>query len=153
MSFYSLSAKDINGNLVSFETFKGKKVLIVNTASNCGFTPQYATLQDLYKRNEDKLIVLAFPCNQFGKQEPGDEKEIKDFCNLRFNISFPLFEKVEVNGPNTHPVFTFLKEALPGLMGSQKIKWNFTKFLIDEDGKPIKRYAPTTTPEKIENDL
>ena len=153
MNFYDLSAVDINGETLDFHSLKGKKVLIVNTASNCGFTPQYAQLEELYQTHKDNLEILAFPCNQFGKQEPGSSQEIKGFCNLRFNITFPLFEKVDVNGDETHPVFKYLKESLPGILGSKKIKWNFTKFLIDENGNPVKRYAPKTDPKKIEKDL
>lgn len=153
MSIYDYKAKDIKGNDVSLTDFKGKNILIVNTASACGFTPQYEGLENLYKKYKDDLVILAFPCNQFGGQESGNNDEISNFCDLRFNITFPLFEKIEVNGDNTHPLFKYVKSELPGLLGSQKIKWNFTKFLFDKEGNAIKRYAPTDTPEKIDEDL
>jgi len=153
MSIYQYSAIDIKGNERKLEEFKGKPIIIVNTASKCGFTPQYKGLQELYDKYNGKIEILAFPCNQFGKQEPGDSKEIESFCDLQFNIKFPLFEKVDVNGENTHPIYKYLKDELPGLLGSKKIKWNFTKFLVDQNGKPIKRYAPQDKPEKIEEDL
>lgn len=154
MSLYEYKAKDVNGKEVELSDYKGKVVIVVNTASDCGFTPQYEGLQDLYKKyKDDGLEILAFPCNQFGGQEKGDEGAIKEFCDLRFNISFPLFSKIEVNGENTHPLYEFLKKEKKGLMGSQKIKWNFTKFLIDKDGNPVDRFAPTTKPENMEDDI
>ncbi|AYF44378.1 MULTISPECIES: glutathione peroxidase [Halobacteriovorax] len=153
MSIYDYKAIDIKGNERSLSEFKGKSLLIVNTASKCGFTPQYEGLQKIYDKYKDKLEVLAFPCNQFGKQEPGNSEDIQSFCDLTFKTSFPLFEKVEVNGENTHPLFQYLKSELPGLLGSKKIKWNFTKFLIDSEGNPVKRYAPIDKPESIENDI
>jgi glutathione peroxidase len=126
----------------------------VNTASACGFTPQYAGLEDLYKKYKDKgLEVLAFPCNQFGKQEKGDNTEIKQFCDLNFNISFDLFSKIDVNGDNTHPLFEHLKNEAPGILGSKGIKWNFTKFLVNNQGKVIKRYSPRTKPADIDSDI
>jgi len=151
---YSFKAIDIKGHEHPMANFKGHTLLIVNVASHCGFTPQYEGLQELFKKYQSKgLIVLGFPCNQFGKQEPGTGQEIEQFCQLNFKVNFPLFEKVEVNGENASPLFQYLKRAMPGLLGSQAIKWNFTKFLIDAEGNPIKRYAPTDTPEKIEKDL
>jgi glutathione peroxidase len=153
MSIYDFKVKNINGEEVSLKDYKDKVLLIVNTASECGFTPQYAGLENLYKKYKDNFEVLAFPCNQFGGQEPGDESKIKDFCDLRFNITFPLFSKVEVNGDNTHPLYDFLKKEAPGVMGSKKIKWNFTKFLVDKNGKVLKRYASTTKPESLEDEI
>lgn len=154
MSLYDIKAKLSDGKEISLEDYKGKTLLVVNTASACGFTPQYAGLQELYEKHKDQgFEVLAFPCNQFGKQEPGSNSEIKDFCDLKFNISFPLFEKVDVNGDGAHPLFQYLKEQLPGLMGSKAIKWNFTKFLINKEGRPVKRYAPKDAPASIEGDI
>jgi glutathione peroxidase len=153
MSVYDYQAKNINGEEVNLSDYKGKVLLIVNTASECGFTPQYAGLEELYKKYQDKFEVLAFPCNQFGGQEPGDESKIKEFCDLRFNITFPLFSKIDVNGENTHPLFNYLKSQAPGLMGSKKIKWNFTKFLIDKNGNVVSRFAPTAKPESLEDDI
>lgn len=154
MSIYDYKAKDVNGKEVKLSDYKGKVLLVVNTASDCGFTPQYEGLQNLYnKYKDDGLEILAFPCNQFGGQEKGDEAKIKEFCDLRFNITFPLFSKIEVNGDNTHPLYDYLKNEKKGLLGSTKIKWNFTKFLIDKDGNPIDRFAPTTKPESMEDDI
>lgn len=131
--------------------FAGKALLVVNTASQCGFTPQYQGLEALWKRYRDKgLVVLGFPCNQFGKQEPGDEQAISSFCELNFGVSFPLFRKVDVNGACAHPLFAQLKRQAPGLLGTQRIKWNFTKFLISGDGRQVTRYAPTTKPEALQ---
>lgn len=154
MNIYDFKAKLTDANEVPLSNYKGKTLLIVNTASACGFTPQYEGLENLYKKYKDSgLVVMAFPSNQFGKQEPGSDAEIKEFCDLKFNITFPLFSKIEVNGDNAHPMYQYLKESLPGLMGSKAIKWNFTKFLIDKEGKPVKRYAPTDTPESIDKDI
>lgn len=153
MSVYDHQVKNINGKEVNLSEYKGKVLLIVNTASECGLTPQYEGLEELYKKYKDNLEILAFPCNQFGGQEPGDEEKIKEFCDLRFNISFPLFSKIEVNGENTHPLYNYLKQEAPGVMGTKKIKWNFTKFLIDREGNVIKRFAPTSTPESLEDDI
>lgn len=151
---YQFTAKDNAGESVDLAHYKNKVMLIVNTASDCGFTPQYKGLQDLYQKHQAQgLEVLAFPCNQFKQQEKGSNEEIKQFCDLRFNIKFPLFSKVDVNGDNTHPLFTFLKSQAPGILGSKGIKWNFTKFLVNKEGKVIKRYAPTTKPEAIESDI
>ena len=148
--FYQFKAASLNGELISMNDFAGKVVLVVNTASHCGFTPQYAGLEDLYKKYAAQgLVVLGFPCNQFGKQEPGGADEIAQTCHINSGVSFPMFGKVEVNGAAAHPIFRYLKEKLPGVLGG-RIKWNFTKFLIGRDGKPIKRFAPTTTPGKME---
>lgn len=139
---------------VGLTKYKDKVLLIVNTASACGFTPQYKGLQNLYQKHQTEgFEVLAFPCNQFKAQEKGSDAQIQQFCDLQFNISFPLFNKIEVNGENSHPLFTFLKEKAPGLLGSKGIKWNFTKFLINKNGDVIKRYAPATKPEAIEADI
>ncbi|PRY10895.1 glutathione peroxidase [Pontibacter ummariensis] len=149
-TFYQLSAKSLQGKEVPMEHFKGKVVLVVNTASKCGLTPQYEGLEALYKKHKDEgLVILGFPCNQFGQQEPGDAREIEEGCLINYGVSFPMFEKVDVNGDSAHPVFKYLKSELGGLFGS-RIKWNFTKFLIDANGKPVKRFAPITKPEKIE---
>ncbi|MFB4394753.1 MULTISPECIES: glutathione peroxidase [unclassified Pseudomonas] len=140
----------LNGEQKTLGDFAGKALLVVNTASQCGFTPQYKGLEQLWQQYRDQgLVVLGFPCNQFGKQEPGDAKEIAQFCELNFGVSFPLFRKVEVNGPGAHPLFVELKQRAPGLLGTQKIKWNFTKFLIDPASGKVTRYAPTTKPEAI----
>lgn len=148
--FYQLSATSLHGQPVSMADFAGKLVLVVNTASQCGFTPQYAGLEALYKKYAAQgLVELGFPCNQFGSQEPGGVDEITQTCHINYGVSFPIFEKVEVNGAATHPVFRYLKEELPGVLGG-RIKWNFTKFLIGRDGKPLTRFAPFTTPEKLE---
>ena len=151
---YDFTAKDLDGNEQSLSEFRGKPLLVVNTASKCGFTPQYTGLEKLYKDYGDKgLVVLGFPCDQFGHQEPGDADEIRNFCALNYDVSFPLFEKVEVNGAKAHPLWQWLKKEKPGLLGMEAIKWNFTKVLLDRNGKVVKRYAPTDTPEKIEKDL
>ncbi|AVY99084.1 glutathione peroxidase [Lelliottia sp. WB101] len=149
-TFHQLNATSLQGQLISMADYAGKLVLVVNTASHCGFTPQYAGLEMLYKKYADQgLVVLGFPCNQFGKQEPGGAEDITQTCRINYGVSFPMFEKVEVNGDAAHPVFRFLKEALPGVLGG-RIKWNFTKFLIGRDGKPLRRFAPISTPEKME---
>ena len=151
---YDFSATDIDGKEHSLAEFRGKAMLIVNTASKCGFTPQYTGLQKLWDKYEKKgLVVLGFPCDQFGHQEPGDADEIKNFCSLSYDVSFPLFEKIEVNGNGAHPLWKWMKKEKSGLLGLEAIKWNFTKFLVDRDGRVIKRYAPTDTPEKIEKDI
>jgi glutathione peroxidase len=150
-SFYNLSALSLQGKEISMDTYKGKTILVVNTASKCGLTPQYEGLEKLYQEYKDKgFVILGFPCNQFGNQEPGDEKSIAEGCLINYGVTFPMFAKIEVNGENTHPIFKYLKKSLSGFLGS-KIKWNFTKFLIDSNGKPIKRFAPTTKPESIES--
>jgi glutathione peroxidase len=153
MNFYELSARTIQGKEVKMDEYRGKVVLIVNTASKCGFTPQYEGLEKLYEQYKDRgLVILGFPCNQFGNQEPGSENEIQESCQINYGVTFQLFGKVDVNGDKAHPVFQFLKKELPGLLGG-KIKWNFTKFLIDRNGKPVKRFAPVTKPEKMEKDI
>lgn len=149
--FYQLTATRLDGQLIPMSDYAGKLVLVVNTASHCGFTPQYAGLEALYKKYADQgLVVLGFPCNQFGQQEPGSADDISRTCHINYGVSFPMFKKVEVNGAAAHPVFRYLKDALPGVLGG-RIKWNFTKFLIGRDGKPLKRFAPLTTPEKMES--
>lgn len=152
-SFYKLEAEDIKGQKVSMSDYQGKTVMVVNTASKCGFTPQYEGLEKLYQEYKNEgLVILGFPCNQFGSQEPGSEDDIQEFCQVNYGVSFPMFSKVDVNGANTHEVFQFLKSRLGGLLGS-KIKWNFTKFVIDKEGVPVKRFAPTTKPESMEGYL
>jgi glutathione peroxidase len=151
--FYSFSAKTLQGREISMDRYRGKTILVVNTASNCGLTPQYEGLQKLYEKYQEKgLVILGFPCNQFANQEPGDEKSISEGCLVNYGVTFPMFSKIDVNGNTAHPIFKYLKRELPGTLVNS-IKWNFTKFLIDAQGKPVKRYAPTTTPEKIESDL
>jgi len=153
-NIYQFSAKNTSGETVELADYENKVMLIVNTASGCGFTPQYKGLQELYQNHQAQgFEVLAFPCNQFKQQEKGSDEEIKQFCDLRFNIKFPLFSKIDVNGDNTHPLFNFLKAQAPGILGSKGIKWNFTKFLVNKEGQVIKRYAPSTKPEAIEADI
>ncbi|WP_275627132.1 glutathione peroxidase [Pseudomonas sp. 273] len=140
----------IKGEQKTLADFGGKALLVVNTASKCGFTPQYKGLEALWEQYRDKgLMVLGFPCNQFGKQEPGDEGEISQFCELNFGVSFPLFRKIDVNGADAHPLYVQLKKRAPGVLGSQGIKWNFTKFLVSGDGSRVKRFAPLTKPEEL----
>jgi glutathione peroxidase len=151
---YDFSARLLNGEDVSLSRWQGRVLLIVNTASACGFTPQYAGLEDLYEEfGDDGLTVLGFPCNQFGQQEPGSGSEIADFCARNYRITFPMFEKVEVNGPDAHPLFQFLKTEKRGLLGTDSIKWNFTKFLVDRQGKPVARFAPQAKPEDLEGPI
>lgn len=152
-SVFDYTVKDINGKEVSLSEYKGKFLLIVNVASKCGFTPQYEGLEKLFEELKDNVVVLGFPCNQFGAQEPGDAEEIKNFCSLTYDVKFPLFDKIEVNGSNTAPLYQFLKSEKPGFLGTEAIKWNFTKFLVGRDGQVIKRYAPTDKPEDIKKDL
>ena len=153
-SIYDFEVKNIDGETVSLKKYEGKTLLIVNVASKCGFTSQYTELEQIYKEYKDSgFEILAFPCNQFGAQEPGDAEEIKSFCSLTYPVSFPLFSKIEVNGDSAAPVYTYLKESLPGILGSKAIKWNFTKFLIDKNGKPVERYAPTDKPLDIAKDV
>ena len=148
--FYDFDAKTLHGKVMKFDNYKNKVVLVVNTASKCGFTPQYAGLEQLYEKYKDQgLVILGFPCNQFGKQEPGSAKEIEQGCLINYGVTFQMFDKVEVNGKGAHPLFNYLKSELPGTFG-KKIKWNFTKFLIDQDGHPVKRFASAYKPEKIE---
>ncbi len=151
---YDFSARDIDGNEQPLSKFKGEALLVVNVASKCGFTKQYTGLEALQKQYHGKgFEVLGFPCDQFGHQEPGDEAEIKNFCSLTYDVSFPMFSKVNVNGGETHPLYEWLKKEKSGLLGIGAIKWNFTKFLIDRDGNVIKRYAPTDEPEAIGKDI
>ncbi|UCS94809.1 glutathione peroxidase [Echinicola marina] len=151
MTFYDFEAQKLNGENASMSDYKGKTVVVVNTASKCGLTPQYEGLEKLYQQYKDQgLIILGFPCNQFANQEAGTSDEIQAFCQLNYGVSFPMFEKIDVNGKNAHPLFKFLKSELPGVILGKKIKWNFTKFLIDANGQPVKRFSPTTTPEKME---
>jgi len=149
-TFYQLTATSLRGEPIPMADYVGKLVLVVNTASKCGFTPQYAGLEMLYKKyGAQGLVVLGFPCNQFGKQEPGGADDIAQTCHINYGVSFPMFEKVDVNGAAAHQVFRYLKAELPGVLGG-RILWNFTKFLIGRDGKPLKRFAPITTPQKME---
>lgn len=154
MEIYDYSATSIEGEERSLQEYRGKVLLIVNTASKCGFTSQYEGLEKLYRDFKDRgFVVLAFPCNQFLNQEPGTEQEIATFCQTNFQVSFPLFAKIDVNGDTTHPLYQYLKEQAPGLMGSRAIKWNFTKFLVDRQGRVIKRFASKDTPESIRQDI
>jgi glutathione peroxidase len=153
-SIYDFSINSLTGNVIDFQDFKDKVIIVVNTASKCGLTPQYEGLQKLHEKYHDKgLIIVGFPCNQFGGQEPGDAKEISENCLVNYGVSFLITEKVDVNGANTHPIFEYLKNSLPGLLGMKDIKWNFAKFLIDKNGKPVKRFAPTTEPVDMEKDI
>ncbi|CAH0347385.1 glutathione peroxidase [Bacillus sp. CECT 9360] len=154
MSVYEFEAKKIDGEEIPLSQYKDEVLLIVNTASKCGFTPQYEELQTLYENYKDKgFSVLGFPCNQFLAQEPGDELEIDSFCKLNYGVKFPMFAKVDVNGKDAHPLFNYLTENAPGVMGSKAVKWNFTKFLIDRNGNVVERYAPQTKPLEIESDI
>ena len=153
-ALYKLSAQAIDGSTRSMQDCKGRVLLFANVASGCGFTPQYAGLEALWRKyGERGLTVLGFPCNQFGAQEPGDEVAIGEFCRLTYDVTFPMFAKVDVNGDDTHPVFAFLKAAAPGLLGTEAIKWNFTKFLVDRDGNVVGRYASATKPEDMAGDI
>ena len=153
MNFYDFTANKMNGKEIKMEEYKGKVILIVNTASKCGLTPQLEGLENLYKEYKDKNFeILGFPCNQFANQDPGTNKEISEFCLINYGVTFTMFEKIDVNGQNAHPIYKFLKENSKGTFGSE-IKWNFTKFLIDKEGNVLKRYAPITTPDKIKSDI
>lgn len=153
MNFYDFSAKKMNGQDIKMDSFEGKVVLVVNTASKCGLTPQFIELEDLNKKYKDKgLEILGFPCNQFANQDKGSNEEIQEFCSLNYGVTFTMFQKIDVNGENAHPLYKFLKNEKKGLL-NKKIKWNFTKFLIDRDGNVIKRYAPTVKPSKIAADI
>jgi glutathione peroxidase len=153
-SIYNFKINSLQSKEIDFANFKDKVILVVNTASKCGFTPQYAGLQKLHESYKDQgLVIIGFPCNQFGGQEPGDKDEISQNCLVNYGVTFLITEKVEVNGPNQTVLFEYLKQSLPGLLGSEDIKWNFTKFLIDRSGTPVKRYAPTTEPAEIEPDI
>ncbi len=151
---YDFSAVDIDGHDKTLSDFSGKVLLVVNVASKCGFTPQYAGLQTLWETYRDRgLVILGFPCDQFGHQEPGDEAEIRNFCSLNYDVDFPMFAKIDVNGARAHPLWAWLKEQKGGFLGIDAIKWNFSKFLIGRDGKVVKRYAPTDTPESLARDI
>ena len=151
---HDFSATTLDGTEQPLDAFRGKAMLIVNTASKCGFTPQYAGLEQLWRENRDRgLVVLGFPCDQFGHQEPGDAEEIRNFCSLTYDVSFPMFGKIDVNGERAHPLYRWLKSEKPGLLGLEAIKWNFTKFLVGRDGRVALEHAPTDIPEKIARDL
>ena len=153
-SAYDFEAVDIDGKTVSLSDYRGKALLIVNVASKCGFTPQYTGLEKLWQDYRERgLVVLGFHCDQFGNQEPGNEEEIKNFCSLTYEVDFPLFAKVDINGAQAHPLWKWLKKEKGGLLGIDAIKWNFTKFLVGRDGKPLKRYAPTDKPESLVGDI
>jgi glutathione peroxidase len=153
-SLYEIPVVDIHGKEQKLDKYKDRVLLIVNTASKCGFTPQYKGLEAVYKKMHDRgLEVLGFPCNQFGAQEPGDEQQIESFCEINYGVTFPLFAKIDVNGDNTAPLYKYLKSEKPGLLGSEAIKWNFTKFLVDRSGKVVERYAPNVEPEAIAGDI
>jgi glutathione peroxidase len=150
MSVYDYSAKTLDGQDVSMADYRGQVLLIVNTASKCGFTPQYEGLEALYREYKDRgLTILGFPCNQFGAQEPGNAEEIANFCSLTYDVTFPMLAKIDVNGPSAHPLYAFLKKEQKGILGSEGIKWNFTKFLVGRDGEVVERFAPTTKPEDL----
>ena len=154
MNVFDFSATALDGTSLDLSRYRGKVLLIVNTASACGFTPQYKGLEAVYRQFQERGVeVLGFPCDQFGHQEPGSEAEIGAFCEKNFGVSFPLFAKIDVNGANAHPLFRHLKREAPGILGTGLVKWNFTKFLVDRDGKVVKRYAPKTKPEEIRNDI
>jgi glutathione peroxidase len=151
---HEFEARTLEGKPASLRDYDGKVMLIVNTASKCGFTPQYEGLEAIYKRYRDRgLVVLGFPCNQFGEQEPGSADDIGAFCQKNYGVSFPMFEKIDVNGDSAHPLYRWLKKTAPGLLGSERIKWNFTKFLLDRKGNVVERYAPVTKPEDLTQDI
>jgi glutathione peroxidase len=151
---HEFEARSLAGQPVSLREYEGKVMLIVNTASKCGFTPQYEGLEAIYQRYRDRgLVVLGFPCNQFGEQEPGAADEIGAFCQKNYGVSFPMFDKIDVNGDHAHPLYQWLKKSAPGLLGSERIKWNFTKFLLDRHGKVVERYAPVTKPQDVAQDI
>jgi glutathione peroxidase len=151
MSIYDFTAETLDGKPAPLSDWKGKVLLIVNTASKCGFTPQYQGLEELYRKHRDKgFVVLGFPCNQFGAQEPGDAAEIANFCSLTYDVDFPMMRKIDVNGPAAHPLYKYLKSAKKGVLGTEGIKWNFTKFLVDRDGQVVGRFAPTVEPRALE---
>lgn len=153
-SIYEIEVETIDGQKTKLDTYRGDVLLIVNTASKCGFTPQFAGLEALHKKYANRgLRILGFPCNQFGKQDPGSNEEIAEFCERNYGVSFPMHQKIEVNGAGTHPLYRRLKESAPGVLGTEAIKWNFTKFLVDRDGRRIKRFAPKTTPEELEAEI
>jgi len=153
-TIYDFEANLLDGTPQNLDAYRGKLLLVVNVASKCGFTPQYEGLEALYHANKDKgFEILGFPCNQFGHQEPGDADAIRNFCSTKYDVTFPLFAKIDVNGAGAHPLYKFLKHAAPGVLGSEAIKWNFTKFLIDRDGNVVRRYASAEKPGKIEKDV
>lgn len=153
-TIHDLEVKTIDGKTQKLSAWAGKALLVVNVASKCGFTPQYTGLEALWRKYRDRgLVVLGFPCDQFGHQEPGNEEEIRSFCSLKYDVTFPMFAKVEVNGENAHPLFRHLKKAAPGLLGTEAVKWNFTKFLVGRDGRVVDRYAPTAAPESLAGDI
>ena len=153
-TIHEFSAATISGKEVSLADYKGKVVLVVNTASKCGFTPQFAGLEAIYEKYKDQgFVILGFPCNQFGAQEPGTADQIQEFCQLNYGVKFPMFGKIDVNGKNAHPLFKFLTSEKPGILGTEMIKWNFTKFLVDKEGNPVKRYGSNTKPEEIAPDI
>ncbi len=153
-NLFSFKVKSANGEATSLDAYKDKVVLIVNVASKCGFTPQYKGLEELYQKYKDKgLVILGFPCNQFGGQEPGSDSEIQSFCQLNYGVSFPVMGKIEVNGASADPLFVWLKKSAPGLLGTELIKWNFTKFLIDKGGNVVKRFGPQDEPHKLAEDI
>jgi glutathione peroxidase len=152
-NFYQFTARSLQGKEISMESYKGKVVLVVNTASKCGLTPQFEGLENLYQKYKDRgFVILGFPCNQFANQEPGTEKEISEGCVINYGVTFQMFSKIDVNGENVHPIYKYLKDKLPGSLG-KKIRWNFAKFLINSDGIPVKRFSPTTVPEKLVRDI
>jgi len=154
VTLYDFEVRTIDGVVERLDVYRGKTLLIVNVASRCGYTPQYAALEALYRRHRDQgLVVLGFPCNQFGRQEPGDERAIGEFCSTTYGVTFPMFAKVDVNGGAAHPLFQYLTAARRGILGTRRIKWNFTKFLVDGRGDVLRRYAPSETPEQIEPDI
>lgn len=154
MNVYDFDAKSIDGQIIRLDAYRGQALLIVNVASQCGFTPQYRDLESIYRKYRERgFTVLGFPCDQFGHQEPGDEAKIKNFCSLNYDVTFPLFAKIKVNGSKTSPLYQFLKDSCPGLLGTKSIKWNFTKFLVDRRGTVVRRYAPRMAVSKAESDL
>ncbi len=153
MSLYDIPLETIDGHTITLGVYRGKRLLIVNVASRCGFTPQYKGLESLYRRHKEHLVVLGFPCNQFGRQEPGSDSQIRQFCSELYDVTFPLFAKIDVNGPNAHPLYRYLKSVKKGLLGREAIAWNFTKFLVSKDGEVLRRYGSRSTPEAIEKDL
>jgi glutathione peroxidase len=154
MNFYDIPVTTIDGQKQTLEPYRGQYLLIVNVASRCGYTPQYTGLEALYRRfRKHKFSVLGFPCDQFGNQEPGSEAEIREFCSRTYDVTFPMFAKIEVNGDNAHPLYKYLRTEKPGMLGTESIKWNFTKFLVGPDGEVLHRYGPTDSPEKIEREL
>ncbi len=153
-SLHDIEVKTIDGKTKKLSAYAGKTLLVVNVASKCGFTPQYAGLEALWRKfGKRGLVVLGFPCDQFGHQEPGNEEEIRSFCSLKYEVTFPMFAKVDVNGDGTHPLYRLLKKAAPGLLGTEAVKWNFTKFLVEGDGAKVTRYAPNETPESLEKEI